>query len=269
MCMNLVPHESRVTALGCASVRLKGWGSASFLAPYWRFYWNRNRGAQVMFEGRVTRLAPGRYLIIPPNTDFKAELHSPVTHFFAHFEAAAPYDRIRPGVYEGRVNAHIRSLITLVHSLADDGSESALHRASMSLHALLNTALANLPESLLSFRKSDYRIDRVLQLLAERLDRLCPNEELAEIAGMNVNAFIRRFGEIVGDSPQHYHLRQRIEKACMMLHFGTASIDQISERVGFCDRYHFSHVFKRICGVGPAAFRRARPTRVTGSPSAG
>ena len=255
--MELTPLTPHVTPLSCSSVRLLSWGGTggSFKAPYWRFYWNHEKGARILFAGHVTELVPTQYLLIPPNTDFRTRLLSPVTHFFAHFRAAPPYDQIEPGIYAYDVGANIRQLIDQVNTSAGKRSERGDHYASMALLALLHTALAALPEDLLSFREADDRIDRALSFMAARLDRLCPNNELATVAGMNVNAFIRSFHEVVGDSPQRYHLKQRIERACLMLHFSPASIDQIAERTGFCDRFHFSRVFKRISGSSPAAFR--------------
>jgi len=256
--MKLTPLTPRITPLSCSSVRLKSWGSTggSYKAPYWRFYWNREKGARVSFAGQVTELTPSKYLLIPANTDFRAQLLSPVTHFFAHFRAAPPYDQVEPGIYTYRARPDIRRLIAQVNACTGQQSERADHRASMALLALLHTALAALPEDLLSFREPDDRIDKVLSHMATSLDSLCPNDELAAVAGMNTNAFIRRFHEVVGDSPQRYHLKQRIERACLLLHFSPASIDQIAERTGFCDRFHFSRVFKRISGSSPAAFRR-------------
>ena len=256
--MELTPLTPHITPLSCSSIRLKNWGSTSgsYKAPYWRFYCNRDKGARVLFAGQITDLVPTKYLLIPPNTDFRGQLFSPVTHFFAHFRAAPPYDQIEPGIYVYDVGANVRQLIDQINASAGKRSERGDHYASMVLLALLHTALAALPEELLSLREADNRIDRALSFMAARLDRLCPNDELATVAGMNANAFIRRFHEVVGDSPQRYHLGQRVERACLMLHFSPASIDQIAERTGFCDRFHFSRVFKRICGSSPAAFRK-------------
>jgi transcriptional regulator GlxA family with amidase domain len=40
------------------------------------------------------------------------------------------------------------------------------------------------------------------------------------------------------------------------LHHSALSIEQIAERCGFCDRYHFSRVFQKHREMGPATFRR-------------
>jgi len=41
-----------------------------------------------------------------------------------------------------------------------------------------------------------------------------------------------------------------------MLHYSGRDIKAIAEDTGFCDRYHFSRIFKQLRGVSPAEFRR-------------
>jgi transcriptional regulator GlxA family with amidase domain len=33
------------------------------------------------------------------------------------------------------------------------------------------------------------------------------------------------------------------------------SVDEIAAAAGFCDRFHFSRIFKKQLGVGPARYR--------------
>jgi AraC-like DNA-binding protein len=51
-------------------------------------------------------------------------------------------------------------------------------------------------------------------------------------------------------------MRKRIDHSCMQLHFTELKLDQVARMAGFCDRYHFSRTFKRLRGIGPAAFRK-------------
>ncbi len=41
-----------------------------------------------------------------------------------------------------------------------------------------------------------------------------------------------------------------------MLSHSEISIKDVAEATGFCDRYHFSRVFKQLRGVGPAEYRQ-------------
>jgi transcriptional regulator GlxA family with amidase domain len=83
-----------------------------------------------------------------------------------------------------------------------------------------------------------------------------PNRALARLAGMNVNAFIRLFKSRTGFSLQAYSRTKRVERACDLLLHSDASLEQVAERSGFSDRYHFSRVFKKVRGISPARFRK-------------
>jgi len=57
-------------------------------------------------------------------------------------------------------------------------------------------------------------------------------------------------------------------ESCRLLHHSELSIKQIAERTGFCDRGHFSRVFRGERGLGPAEFRKGG-VGVTGRRDAG
>ena len=74
---------------------------------------------------------------------------------------------------------------------------------------------------------------------------------------MSTNAFSRLFLNEVGRSPQKYILKRRIEKACIILHYSSDSIDSIAHKTGFCDRFYFSRMFKKKMNVSPVAYRHS------------
>jgi len=82
---------------------------------------------------------------------------------------------------------------------------------------------------------------------------------LAHNACMATNAFARLFLHNTGYPPHRYILRRRLEKACVLLHHSTRTIDTIARECGFCDRYYFSKAFKKETGRSPAAYRNEFP----------
>ncbi|MBT4816978.1 MAG: helix-turn-helix transcriptional regulator, partial [Lentisphaerae bacterium] len=73
---------------------------------------------------------------------------------------------------------------------------------------------------------------------------------------LSVRTFLRRFHEVTGESCQDWFRRRRIQQACLLLHLTRRGIDQIAAECGFCDRHHFSRVFKELRGIPPATYRR-------------
>ncbi len=81
--------------------------------------------------------------------------------------------------------------------------------------------------------------------------------ELAAQAGMSRGGFMRWFKQHLAASPAHYTLGRRIDHACRLLKFSSLTVEEISERLGFANRSHFSRVFQRRMGSGPASFRKS------------
>ena len=83
-------------------------------------------------------------------------------------------------------------------------------------------------------------------------------DELAAGAAMSRSAFADRFAALVGEPPMHYLAHWRMQLAAERLSTGTAKVAAIAEAVGYDSEEAFSRAFKRLMGVSPAAWRRAR-----------
>ena len=80
-------------------------------------------------------------------------------------------------------------------------------------------------------------------------------EELASRAGMSGRNLIRRFKAATGTLPGAYLQEVRVAAARQLLERGGRSVERVGFRVGYVDTAFFRRVFKRRCGVTPAAHR--------------
>ena len=242
----------------CETVLLQEWGrrNQSFRAPFWRLYRNEQSGAAVVWKGRSVKLEADQIYLIPPETDFSPDLRAPVRHFYLHFVARPPFDRANPGIYGQPVEDGLLRHIAALDAL-DGAPLTAAGAAQASLHAwvLVQSALANIPTSALQFHAIDSRVERAQMAIASNLKVPLSNRQLAGLVHMTPNAFVTRFSAVVGESPQQYARRIRVEQACVLLHTTDQSMEQIADATGFCDRYHFTRVFAQVRGVSPAVFR--------------
>lgn len=78
---------------------------------------------------------------------------------------------------------------------------------------------------------------------------------MAAAAGLSRHHFSRVFVASEGVSPARYLLRQRLERAAVLLHTETASIKQIAGRCGFADANYFAKAFRRTYAVSPSDYR--------------
>jgi AraC-like DNA-binding protein len=80
-------------------------------------------------------------------------------------------------------------------------------------------------------------------------------EQLADMAGLSVSHFERRFRHAFGASPRQYLVRVRVEHAAKLLRESDQTVSQIALACGFYDHAHFSRSFRRIMNLSPSQYR--------------
>jgi AraC-like DNA-binding protein len=53
---------------------------------------------------------------------------------------------------------------------------------------------------------------------------------------------------------------RKIAKACELFEHSNQTIENVSDILGFADRFHFSRVFKEVTGINPSAYKSGRYT---------
>ncbi|QEG43721.1 AraC family transcriptional regulator [Roseimaritima ulvae] len=81
-------------------------------------------------------------------------------------------------------------------------------------------------------------------------------EQLAEMAGLSVSHFERRFRHAFGASPRQYLVRVRVEHAAKLLRETDQTVSEIAHACGFYDHAHFSRSFRRIMNQSPSQYRK-------------
>lgn len=102
-------------------------------------------------------------------------------------------------------------------------------------------------------------IGQVLDHIAEHYARELGVTEMAGLAGMSVNHFIRTFKSKTGRTPAQYLLNLRMKKARQLL-FSNDKVKTVARSVGYRDEHYFSRAFKKSEGVAPAFYMK-RPER--------
>jgi AraC family transcriptional regulator len=102
------------------------------------------------------------------------------------------------------------------------------------------------------------RLGRALEFIEESLGSAVDLPTMAEAAGLSASHFARQFRAAVGRAPHQYLVERRVEHAKRHLDKSTASIAEIAFTCGFANQEHLTRIFKRVCGITPAAYRKAR-----------
>ncbi len=230
-----------------------GWRHEGVCSPFWRLFYDFTPGAWVVSGGRRFALGPEKVAIMPDGVPFDCGTRAGVEHLWVHFSMYRILPDAAPAVSVQPAGPALRAVAGALRA------RLAAAEAAVSRH--LGAALLHLVFAELDVTRAPAvpdRLRRVLQRVEAGLGGPINNRLLAEQAGMSVEAFIRWFRERTGRTPAAFVAERRIREACRRLALSTDSIEQVAEAAGFANRHHFSRVFKRFAGCGPAEFRRGR-----------
>lgn len=106
--------------------------------------------------------------------------------------------------------------------------------------------------------KQEYiaRINRVMDYIGRNLDKPIDLSVMADIASFSPYHFHRIFTYIVGETPNNFVLRIKLEKAGQLLQDSPkATISEIATQCGFGNNSSFSRAFKGYFGMSAKEFR--------------
>ena len=141
------------------------------------------------------------------------------------------------------------------------GADLVLTRlAELMFIEVLRRYLADLPPGQSGWLAGlrDEVVGQALRLLHARPADPWTLEDLARESNSSRTNLAKRFTELVGQPPMQYLAQWRMQLAAGRLATGNAKLAAIAEEVGYDSEAAFSRAFKRLMGVSPAAWRRAR-----------
>lgn len=99
------------------------------------------------------------------------------------------------------------------------------------------------------------QIRQVLDYIDAHLDCEIRLADLAQLLEMSPFHFSRLFKQSIGHSPHQYLIRQRVERAKLLLKQTDRRIIDIAIECGFNSHSHLSKQFRQMTGVTPKVFR--------------
>jgi len=97
---------------------------------------------------------------------------------------------------------------------------------------------------------------QVFDYVASRLEAEISLDDMAAVANLSRFHFARAFKKSVGEPPYAYVLRQRIERAKMLLKSTKMQVNEVATLTGFKTASHFVRAFQQAVGTSPGSFRR-------------
>lgn len=236
----------------CRYALIPRWNYTNITYGMWLFYWNPTDGASLIQNDQEHELNGYQAVLIPPYTTFSTRNRHPFRHFYIHFEADEPFNRVKREILFFPVEI-VRKIFPRLQEGGDDMNRKLLLRVLLYEYLLLIPPSSFLPsgENVL-----DRRVRKATEIMNGNPAEPRSNRELSRKVGMSLNNFYQLFQKELGTTPKHYLLNQRMEAARKLLLYSEDTIDEIAAQTGYADRYHFSKAFKRFYFIPPAAYRQ-------------
>ena len=100
------------------------------------------------------------------------------------------------------------------------------------------------------------QLGKAIDFMRENLEESIDLPAIAAVTGLSSSHFARQFRTATGVAPHQYLMRLRIDRARRLLGETHTHLVDIAFACGFANQEHLSRVFKRECGMAPAAYRR-------------
>ena len=107
------------------------------------------------------------------------------------------------------------------------------------------------------------RLHRAKDYAHAMFDQPITLDEMAQIACLSPNHFLRTFRQIFRQSPHQYLTALRLERAQKLLAGTALSVTEVCYAVGFASLGSFSWLFRRRFGISPEAYRQRKMQKAT------
>jgi AraC-like DNA-binding protein len=235
------------------------WNIRNLSAPFWRFYWNEDTSGSLILKKNKTVLEPNKFYLIPPETPCQSTGYYKDYHNFIHFNLNPPYDSVSKNIYEISVNksdlSFAKNTFSKLHNQRTDRSQ-LIH--NMKVTCLITKCISQIPEDAFQSKTIDKQLKNIIEFMQENTDKKLDIQEISQFAHMSPQTLFRIFKKNLQTTPLNYFYSLKIKQACLWLFHSDIKIEDISEKLGFANRYHFTRIFTTFRGISPAKYKKYR-----------
>ncbi|MDR3339543.1 MAG: AraC family transcriptional regulator [Candidatus Symbiothrix sp.] len=259
------------------------WNWKDVYSPFARLYYVKAGTARTYIRDKMYKLEPGYIYLTPPFSLHNDECDSRFSLYYIHFYEksiqkeslfdkydfpvqikATPLDlqlikrlyTINPDRYLVNIDPKSYDNAPTFSRYIADSNKSPYH-----VSVETQSILAVLISRFLEFRvkktiDKDARINKSLQYIHENINRDISNTELAALACVSEDHFIRLFKKEMQQPPAKYINMKKIEKAQLLLLTSDAKIRDISMDLSIDNVSYFDELFKKYTGKTPKEYRK-------------
>ena len=100
------------------------------------------------------------------------------------------------------------------------------------------------------------RLRKIKEFVDARIEDELTLCDMAQAVELSTAHFSRMFRKSTGESPHQFLLRQRLERAKMMLRSADERVIDVAVACGFKSQQHFAQAFRHVFGASPTEYRQ-------------
>lgn len=220
----------------------------------------------VKINGIIRTIDENLFLVVNQNSSISITIEDQQCHpFILYFRNGVGDDwNITERIYEATdsLKQRIRTLASLTDSCSSfvTMQSDAIVRSTLAEIVSLNHHSTEQSKQL-AVKKKQTREDNFKKLATARdwietnFSQSLSLRQLAEMASMNDEHFLRQFKKLYNKTPHQYLIDRRIQAAQELLNTRNLSVQEVCLAIGWESLATFSHLFKQRIGVSPGEYR--------------
>lgn len=258
------------------------WNWYSVLSPFARVYYVKEGEARVRINGTLYELKENKLYLIPPFTQHDNECDGVFAHYYIHFyekstDKESIFDKYTFPVEVATTKLHLDLIERLLQinperDLKDIDPERydnpptfsrfVANSVKQPIHTIIESEgilyqlIANFFAGATSKQSTkDIRIVKALEYIHRNTNNNITITELANIACVTEDHFIRIFKKCVNQTPIQYINQKKIESAQLLLISTNKPIRSIANELSIDNISYFNKLFKQHTNLSPSGYR--------------
>lgn len=258
------------------------WNWKEIYSPFARIYYIKGGCAKTHFNNKTYLLEPDHLYLTPPFTLHDDECDSHFSLFYIHFYEKVMNKESIFDIYDFPIgikasaldlllterllninpDRHLRHFDPEMYDNMPTFSQYVADNNKMSAHSVLETQgiLCQLISKFLATASvksgnQDIRISKSLRYIHENTDKDISVTQLADMACITEDYYIRTFKKVMNTTPLKYINMKKIEKAQLLLLTTDMPIKDIAMELSIDNTSYFNRIFKQYTGKTPGEYR--------------
>jgi AraC-like DNA-binding protein len=237
----------------------------SFIDPEWVFHYVVAGEWEFILESKSYRVSEGNVILLPPHLlhIVKPVAGKRLVQWVVHFQSPEgavvkgdyPYVVQLPSVEREKVATLFSLLKEEWETKRERGLPSAagLVMAMLGIHAVQGEAVSPKEGEIGNWKNIESAL-KSLQMNYANPDLTLG--DLSDAAELSLTHFCRAFKSRTGLSAMQYLTRYRIQKGESLLLNSSLNCSEIADKIGLESVHRLSHLFRKIKGISPTAYRK-------------